>query len=164
MSLNEYFLIADRDISSFYAHAQTRLFESPPSIKKLLAELIRYVWSQNPVVPDLLVYIQTPREVCLQRSIQRSHKPMPYIFEASYFERLSEGYQHMIEARGEGYSLIIDGLAHQDEHIIQIKQAIRQIKTLPLLNPITLINHLIGNFKNEDRTLKNESSIKGGPL
>ena len=140
-------ILADRDISSFYAHSRARSYDSGSSERRALAELVRYVWSQNPVTPDLFVYIQTPYEVCVERSKSRGGLPRRDLSDPSYFHRLSEGYQQMIQVRGEGYSLRLDGLESQDVIMAQVHEAIKEVSRLKPLSPLALINRLADTLK-----------------
>jgi len=136
-------VIADRDISSFYAHARARLYANGASYLTLFGELFRYVWSQTPVVPDLFVFIKTPRETCIKRAKIRDEKPMADIFDPPYFSMLSEGYSHMLLARGENYSIQLDGELSSDRLVDQILTAVERVRNAPKIDPRELINRLV---------------------
>lgn len=150
---NPPWLIADRDITSFIAHGYARLFTSTARDRLLFKELVKYVWAQNPIIPDLYIYLKTPRKICIERAWIRSSMlkdqsriPKEYIFDPIYFNLISESYQHMADSRGRMRSIVLDGNLNTELLVEQTLCALKELDNLETIDPQRLINHVLHKY------------------
>ncbi|HEX5786559.1 MAG TPA: deoxynucleoside kinase [Woeseiaceae bacterium] len=61
----------------------------------------------DPLVPDLVVYLQAPVDTLLQRIAKRG-RPSEHLIERSYLERLGDAYARFFHAYDEGPLLIVN--------------------------------------------------------
>ena len=142
------FVIADRDVWSFFAHGWAR-FQGPfrsgrSAFGALFGEL-----TNEPYVADFTVVLEVSHPAWLARAARRAQRLHPLLFEPAFYGALQDGYRRAVGLLGES-ALLLDGDTPPEALTAQVRARIDARRHSVRLDPRAVIAEASRLFTTEE--------------